>query len=329
MGSFSDSASAKISVMIRKIIIDCDPGIDDALALALALFDPRLDVLAITAAAGVVDADQTNANVHAIVDLLDPPRYPRIGAATPCENAPVTDDNQLHGPDGLAGYGFKATERQHQHASDKVITDLLRLHPGQITVLCLGPLTNLARVFNRDPATVAMVDKVVICGGTYLAPGNRTPAAETNFHYDPPAAREVLMSATTKSLVPLDVTEQVAFGIDLLDALPDKSSRLGAFLNRLVQYSFRANRQFHGREVISVAEPAAVLAVVEPELFQWTEAAGDVETQGLLTRGATVFDRRSRQKWQFNMEVAIGGDIDEIRERIVRGLKFADQQAGR
>jgi inosine-uridine nucleoside N-ribohydrolase len=326
MGSLSDSPGAKIMAMTRKVIIDCDPGIDDVVALCLALSDPRLDVLAITSTAGIVDADQSTTNVRAIVNLLDPPRYPRIGAASTCENAPVADENELHGPDGLAGLNFEITDRQHQHASEKVIAELLRLHPGQITIITCGPLTNLARVFNRDPSTVSLVDKVIICGGTYTAPGNRTPAAEANFHYDPPAARDILGSATTKSLVPLDVTDQVSFGIDLLDMLPSKQTRVGDLLHRILQFSFRANRQYLGRETISLADPTAVMAVLEPDLFEWREMAGDVETQGLLTRGATVFDRRWRQKWQFNMEVAIDVDAAEVRERIVRGLRFASQQ---
>jgi len=325
MGSFSDASGAKIVDMTRKVIIDCDPGIDDAVALCLALFDPRLDVLAITSTAGVVDADQATTNVRAIVNLLDPPRYPRIGAASDCENAPVADDNELHGPDGMAGFHFEATDRQHQHSSEKVIADLLRLHPGQITIICCGPLSNLARVFNRDPGTVSLVDKVILCGGTYMAPGNRTPSAEANLHYDPPAARDLFASATTKSLVPLDVTDQVSFGIDLLESLPSKQTRAGELLHRILQYSFRANHQYLGRETISLADPTAIIAVLEPDLFTWREMAGDVETQGLLTRGATVFDRRTRQKWQYNMEVAIEVDAAEVRERIVRGLRFAGQ----
>ncbi len=326
MGSLGDAGSAKIAAMARKIIIDCDPGIDDAVALCMALFDPRLEVLAITATAGVVGSDRANANVRALVDLLDPPRYPRIGTALPSENAPVADDNDLHGPDGLAGCHFAVTDRQHWHTSDKVIAEMLRLHPGQITILCCGPLTNLARVFGRDPATVSLVDKVVICGGTYLSPGNRTPAAEANMHYDPPAARDVFASATTKSLIPLDVTERVAFEIDLLESLPAKRTRVGSLLHRIVPYSFRAAHEYLGRESINLADPTALLAVLEPELFEWREVAGDVETQGILTRGATVFDRRSRQKWQFNMEVATDVDAAEVRERVIRGLRFAGQQ---
>ncbi len=326
MGSLSDGPSARIAAMARKVIIDCDPGIDDAVALCLALFDPRLDVLAITATAGVVGADQATTNVRAIVSRLDPPRYPRFGAASPCENAPVADDNELHGPDGLGGCHFAVTDRQHNHPSEKVIAELLRLHPGQITVICCGPLTNLSRVFTRDPGTVSLVDKVVICGGTYLSAGNRTPAAEANLHYDPPAAREIFMSATTKSLVPLDVTEKVAFGIDLLEALPSKQTRAGDLLHRIVPYSFRAAHEYLGHEMITLADPIAILAVLEPDLFSWREMAGDVETQGLLTRGATVFDRRSRQQWQYNMEVAIDVDADEARERIIRGLRYSGQQ---
>jgi len=326
MGSLSDGPGAKIALMTRKVIIDCDPGIDDAVALCLALFDPRLDVLAITATAGVVDADQATTNLRAIVGRLDPPRYPRFGAASPCENAPVNDDNELHGPDGLAGCNFAVTDRQHQHPSEKVIAELLRLHPGQITLICCGPLTNLARVFMRDPGAMSLVDKVVICGGTYLSPGNRTPAAEANMHYDPPAARDVFASATTKSLVPLDVTEKVSFGIDLLEALPSKETRVGDLLHRIIPYSFRAAHEYLGREAITLADPIALLAVLEPDLFSWREMAGDVETQGLLTRGATVFDRRNRQQWQYNMEVAIDVDVAEARERIIRGLRYAGQQ---
>lgn len=313
--------------MTRKIIIDCDPGISDAVALCLALFDPRLEVLAITASAGVVDAQRATTNVRALVGLLDPPRYPRLGVATPSEHAPVEDDNELHGPDGLAGCHFAATERQHQHPSEKVIAELLRLHPGQVTLLCCGPLTNLARVIHRDPTLTTLIDKVVICGGTYVSPGNRTPAAEANMHYDPPAARDVFLSATTKSLIPLDVTEQVSFGIDLLDSLPSKLTRVGELLHRLLPFSFRAAHEYLGREAITLADATALLAVLEPDLFQWRELAGDVETQGRLTRGATVFDRRTRQKWQFNMEVAVDVDAAEARERIIRGLRYAAQQS--
>lgn len=145
--------------------------------------------------------------------------------------------------------------------------------------------------------------------------------------YDPPAAQDVFASATTKSLIPLDITEQVVFGMDLLDQLPGKQTRVGGLLHRILPYSFRASHELLGREGIALADPVGLLAVLEPDLFQWQEMAGAVETQGLLTRGATVFDRRARKQWQCNMEVAVGIDAGAASERIVRGLRYAGQQA--
>lgn len=312
--------------MARKVIIDCDPGIDDAVAICMALFDPRLEVLAITATPGTIASDQATTNVRGIVNLLDPPKHPRIGAASPCDDGPVSDDTDLHGPDGLAGCHFATSDRQHQHSSDKVIADLLRQYPGQVTLVCCGPLTNVARAFSRDPGLMEIVDKVVISGGTYVHSGNVTPAAESNMHFDPMSAREVFQSATTKSLVPLDVTEKVTFGVDLLESIPKKYTRAGDLLHRLLPFAFRAAHERLGREAITLYDPTALLAVLEPDLFQWREMAGDVETQGELTRGATIFDRRSRRHWQFNMEVAIDVDAVEAAERVVRGLRYAGQQ---
>lgn len=311
--------------MARKIIIDCDPGIDDAVALCIALFDPRLHVLAITATAGTIDADQSTSNVTALLQHLDPARYPRVGKASVPSDAPVVDDKELHGPDGLAGCNFEYSNRQHQHSSDKVISELLRQHPGQITILCLGPLSNLARVCQRDPAVVPLIDQVVISGGAVNVSGNATPAAEFNMYFDAAAAKEVLNSATTKRLVPLDVTEALTFGVELIDRLPPKYTRAGNLLHRLLPFAFRAAHERLGRELIPLYDPTALLAVLEPELFTWEGMAGDVETRGELTRGMTVFDRRLRPEWQENMEVA--GDISQAdaMDAIVRGIRYAGQ----
>lgn len=129
--------------MTRKVIIDCDPGIDDAVALSMALFDPRLDVVAVTAVAGNVAADQASRNVQAIIEQLDPPRYPRLGAATAADVSPATDARYVHGDDGLGNAGFAVSRLQHQHPSEKVICDALRSDPNQVSLICLGPLTNV------------------------------------------------------------------------------------------------------------------------------------------------------------------------------------------
>lgn len=313
--------------MTRKIIIDCDPGIDDAVAICIALFDPRLEVLAITPTAGTVEAAQATTNVTAIVGQLDPQRYPRIGKAMPTENAPVIDDKYLHGSDGLGGCHLESSGRQHQTPCEKVIGELLHQYPNEITLVCLGPLTNVARLCRRDPGAIPLINNLVISGGSLHQPGNATPVAERNIFFDPESADEVFASATTKSLVPLDVTEEVRFGVELLDQLPSKFTRAGSLLHKILPFAFRSAHQQLGRELIPLYDPTSVLALLEPELFTWKNMAGKVETRGDVTRGATVFDRRLRREWQLNMEVAIDVDVSEAQAAIVRSLRFAGQQS--
>ncbi|MCG8651848.1 MAG: nucleoside hydrolase [Pirellulales bacterium] len=313
--------------MTRKIIIDCDPGIDDAVALTLALFDPRLDVLAITATAGTVEADQATNNVTAVLGHLDPHRYPRIGKATATPNAAVVDDHHLNGCDGLGDCGLQGSGRQHQVSSEKVIGELVRQYPGEVTLVCMGPLTNLARLCQRDPTAVSLINKVVISGGSIAHPGNATQVAELNMFFDAEGAAEVFASGTTKSLVPLDVTESISFGVELLERLPAKYTRCGSLLHNCLTFAFRTAHQKLGREMIPLYDATAILAVVEPDLFTWKNMAGKVETRGSLTRGMTVFDQRMRPEWPMNMEVAVDVDVTEVKEMLVRGLRYAGQQS--
>ncbi|QDU93309.1 nucleoside hydrolase [Lignipirellula cremea] len=309
--------------MPRKVIIDCDPGIDDALALCLALFDPRLEVTAITAVAGNVSAEQSSRNVQKIIDQLDPPRLPRIGTAQPCEAAPPVDRRHLFGGDGLGNCNMPVSELHHQHVSDKLIFDEIRSAPERVTIIALGPLTNIARAFQRDPSLISMVDRIIISGGSVAKGGNATAAAEFNMFYDPESAAAVFRSATTKTLVPLDVTNRVKIGMNLLNELPDEETQVGGFLHRMLPFAFRSYHQILGQESILLHDCVALLAAVQPELFETIEMAGDVETMGNLTTGATVFDRRTQAEWRTNMEVAVDVDVAGAADCIVRGLKNA------
>ncbi|MEM6473207.1 MAG: nucleoside hydrolase [Planctomycetota bacterium] len=312
--------------MTRKIIIDADPGIDDAIAITCALFDPRLHVLATTATAGTVSPEQATTNVCTVVSLLDPARFPRIGKASAPDEAAVSDDRHLNGPTGLGDLSIGTSDRQHLPPSEKVIAELLRKHPGEITIVCLGPLTNLARLCQRDPGVVELIDKVVISGGALRSPGNASAVAEFNLYFDPAAADEVFESATTKSLVPLDVSERNRFGVELLENLPSRSTRAGALLHQLLPFAFRTHHQRLGRELLPLIDATTIAAVLEPELFEWQKMAGRVEREGSLTRGMSVFDRRLRPEWQPNMEVTLKADIDAVKGLVRRGLQFAGQQ---
>ena len=309
--------------MARKVIIDCDPGIDDAVALCLALCDSRLDVVAVTATGGNVPPEQASRNVQVIIEQLDPPRLPRLGAASASDGIPAIDARHIHGADGLGNTGFAVSELHHQHPSEKVICDEVHRAPDQVTILALGPLTNIARAFQRDPGLPSIVGQIIMMGGGMDGVGNVMPAAEFNMYCDPSSARAVFRSPTTKTLIPLNVTNQVVIGLDFVNQLPDESTRAGAFLRRIVPFAFRAYRQELGLEGIHLHDVVALVAAVHPELFESQEMAGDVETAGEITTGTTVFDRRQTPSWRPNMEVAMDVDVTGVMDCIARGLETA------
>jgi purine nucleosidase len=313
--------------MPRKVIIDCDMAADDVVALSTLLFDPRLDVVALTACEGTVTAEQATANAQLLVELLDPKRYPRLGAASPAEHAPAINTTFLYGQDGLGNLGLKVSRLQHFHPAEKLIIDCVRANPGDITIVCLGPLTNIARAFRRDPQIPELTSRLIITGGTLCGIGNVTQSADFNFYFDPTSANEVVQSRTTKTLIPLDVTSQIEFGLDLLDELPDDDTRIGSLLRRVLPFAFRAYRQQLGQEHITLNDAIGALAVLEPELFAFEEMAGQVETAGLLTRGMIVFDRRARPEWTANMEVATSINAEGFRQHLVDLLQLASRRA--
>ncbi|MCE5301771.1 MAG: nucleoside hydrolase [Planctomycetaceae bacterium] len=306
--------------MARKVIIDVDPGIDDAMALCMALSNPELDVLAVTAVGGNVAPAQATRNVQAIIEQLDPSRWPRLGAASEPDNRLAVDRRSLYGADGLGGAGFVVAERQHLLPSEKVICDQVRDAPHSVTLIALGPLTNIARAFLRDPELPSLVGRIVIMGGTVAGPGNITPAAEFNMYCDPIAAQTVFRSLSTKTLIPLDVTNRIELSYDLFNRLPSESTRVGRLMRKLLPAAFRGYRQQFGLEGIHVHDSVTLAAVVHPELFTMKSMAGDVETQGELTAGATVFDRRRVPAWRHNMEVAVDVQRDAVVEAILHDL---------
>jgi inosine-uridine nucleoside N-ribohydrolase len=165
-----------------------------------------------------------------------------------------------------------------------------------------------------------LVGQIVISGGTVHGPGNITPAAEFNVYCDPEAAREVFRSPSTKTLVPLDLTNQIILSYDLFNRLPDESTKVGKFLRKILPPAFRAYRQQFGLEGIHVHDSIALTAAVKPELFTFREMAADVETMGELTSGMTVFDRRRVPAWRRNMEVAIEMEEQKVVTEMIRSL---------
>ena len=252
------------------------------------MFNPAFEVVAVTAVGGNCTPAQATRNLQAIIETLDPPRWPRLGAASDPE--PEVDlppqGRGLFGPDGLGGVELPVAERQHLLPSEKVICDEVRAAPDAITIVALGPLTNIARAFQRDPELPSLVGRVVMAGGTVTGPGNITPAAEFNMYCDPPAAQAVFRSASTKTLIPLDVTNRIILSFDLFNQLPDEIDQGGLVpAARCCRSAFRGYRQQFGLEGIHVHDTVTLMAVAYPELFTTQEMAGDVETDGRVDHG--------------------------------------------
>ena len=312
-------AMGPVGRMARKVILDVDAGVDDAVALCLALGDPSLEVLAVTATGGVVTPEQATINVQAIVEQLDPPRWPRLGAASP-DQILRCDGRHLYGSDGLCGAHFNVAQRHHQHPSVKVICDEVRTAPGGVTIVTTGPLSNLAAALQAQPGLDAEIGHLIMLGGTIGGPGNVTAAAEFNVYCDADSARRVFRSPVTKTLIPIDLTSRIVLSFDLLEKLPEKDSPSGLLLRQILPGAFRAYRQQLGMEGIHLHDAVAIVVALRPELFTMERMYGDVEVDGTLTYGATIFDRRRRPDRQPNMDVAVDMDTAAVAECIVRGL---------
>ena len=297
--------------MVQKIIIDADPGIGDALAIGLALDSPHFDVVGVTATAGVVSGTQAKKNLVAVIEQVDPPRHPRLGDASfeyppekPAAGGAWISSRDLHGANGLGEMEGRVLNLHHAHSAHKIMIELVRSFPNEITIVTLGPLTNLAIACDRDPEFSSLVKRVVCLGGASMNTGDVTPAAEFNIFSDPEAARTVMTCPLTLTIVPLEVSNQPGLTMNQFMRFPQHQSEgFAGLISKLVPFYFRTHHQHLGIEGISLQEVTALAAVVHPDWFETERIAVDIETRGELTRGMTVFDFRGTQRWQGNIDV--------------------------
>jgi purine nucleosidase len=271
----------------KKIILDCDPGIDDALAIAFALGSPDLDLLGITTVAGNVGLDKTTANALRLREFLGAPGVPvTAGCARPLLR-PLLTAEHVHGHDGLGGASLPpaAGTPTPEHASDFIIETVLAA-PGAVTLVATGPLTNVALALRREPALAAQVADFVIMGGSTTR-GNVTPAAEFNIACDPEAAAVVFSAGWTVTMVGLDVTLQAVAN----PAVTERLTALGPLAEILLLPSLRG---YADDELgyPAVHDLCAVAHVARPDLLGLRPARVEIETAGRWTSGMTVTDFR-------------------------------------
>jgi purine nucleosidase/pyrimidine-specific ribonucleoside hydrolase len=304
------------------ILLDTDPGIDDALALLLALRMPGWRVEAITTVAGNVPVSVGTRNVARVLGAARPDPVPRVapGAARPRAGAPVWATH-VHGDDGLGGLGAAvdargrpsfpeaplaapATSAASTSPAAALIAECARRWPGVLRILALGPLTNLADALDAEPEALRRVASVVWMGGAVVAPGNVTAAAEFNAHADPESAARVLAAGLPLTMVPLDVTLEVRWAPDVLARWPaggDGATRLARALAERA-LGLAAER---GAPVFALHDPLAVAVARDPSLVRAERLHVAIEIGGALTRGMTVTDRRSRPAAPPNCDVAL------------------------
>jgi purine nucleosidase/pyrimidine-specific ribonucleoside hydrolase len=308
-----------------RLLLDTDPGIDDALALLVALGAREASVEAITTVPGNVTVDLATDNAFRILDVAQPASRPRVarGAAAPLTCRLVTAEH-VHGDDGLGNLGthrlpdgrprYPAIVRNLEtcDAADLILETADRFG-DELVIVALGPLTNLAIALGRDPRRLARAGRIVVMGGALSAPGNVTPAAEFNFYVDPHAAAIVFDAGLPLELVPLDATRQAVLReTDLAARLARDPSPVARFVGDFTQHGFTV-----GDGGFALHDPLAVAVAIDPSLVGFEEFHVEIESEGRIARGASIADRRSippDRKRRSNCRAAMSVDVPRFLE---------------
>jgi len=278
--------------MTRKIIIDTDPGQDDAVAILLALASPELDVLGITAVAGNVPLSLTEKNARIICELADRTDVKiYAGCEAPMGRKLVTAEH-VHGKTGLDGIDLPEPHMllQDGHAVDFIIETLRAEPAGTVTLCPLGPLTNIGEAFAKAPDIIEKVQQIVLMGGAYFEVGNITPAAEFNIYVDPEAADIVFKSRIDLVVMPLDVTHKALTTRPRIDALRAIGSKVGDAVASWTDFFERFDMAKYGSEGAPLHDPTVIAYLLDPKLFSGRHINVEIEVLSDLTRGMTVAD---------------------------------------
>ncbi len=296
-----------------RIILDTDPGIDDALALFLALASPEVQLEAVTTVHGNVPVELTTRNALSLLAVAGRSDIPVArGSAGPLVRAPV-NAKYVHGPTGLGTLTLPDPQQNvvEQPAVDLLIERVLAA-PGELTLVAIGPLTNLALALRREPAIARHARQVVIMGGALRVPGNVTPAAEFNIYADPHAAQIVLQAGWPIRLVSLDVTNQTVMSREQVRQLAQKQRPVSQCIEQMLEFYFEVFAPAYGTNVLRLHDPLCLAAAFRPDVFPWEPASGDVELTGTLTLGATVAHFQRPGAPAPNVQASVGVDAERF-----------------
>lgn len=303
------------------VVLDCDPGHDDALAILLAAGDPRIDLRAITTVAGNQTVDLTTRNALRVCTLAGITDVPiAAGCDGPLHGDLVTAAG-VHGASGLDGatFGEPTVDVDERHAVDLLHT-VLQASDRPVTVVGVGPLTNLATLLRRFPDDRERIACFEIMGGS-TARGNVTPYAEFNTFVDPHAARIVLDSGVPTVWHGLQVTRQATADQDVLDRIASLGSELAAVCVQLLTFYRGSYRRRSGRDAPPVHDPVAIAHVLDPALVSTREVGLRIEVEGVHTAGATVADLEGVMDWTPDAVVGLQLDRDRFWEVLIGAIE--------
>jgi purine nucleosidase/pyrimidine-specific ribonucleoside hydrolase len=302
------------------VVLDCDPGHDDALAIMLAAADPAIDLLAITTVAGNQTLERTTLNARRVCTVAGITGVPiAAGCARPLAQ-PLLVAGDVHGDSGLDGPSFPepAVDVVPEHAVD-LMHKVLMEHPEPVTLVPTGPLTNVALLLTRHPDSARHIREIVLMGGS-AGRGNTTPAAEFNVYVDPEAAAIVFGSGLPVTMCGLDVTHQALATPDVLDRLERLDTGLSRICVELLTYFASAYRRLWGFAAPPLHDPVAVARVIDPGIVRCVEANVVVELHGQYTRGATVVDLHRYLDRPVNARVAVELDVERFWDRVITAV---------
>jgi purine nucleosidase len=274
------------------IIIDTDPGQDDAVAILLALASPEFDVLGITAVAGNVPLALTEVNARKICELAGHPGIKVYAGAIRPLLRPLVTAEHVHGRTGLDGpvLADPAMPLQKQHAVDFIIETLMVREANTTTICALGPMTNIALALIREPRIASRIKRIVAMGGGFFEGGNVTPAAEFNIYVDPHAARAVFDAGIPITLIPLDCTHQALTSAVRVAKFRAMKNRSGPATAALLDFFERFDEQKYGTDGGPLHDPCVMAWLLKPELFQSRDVNVAIECESELTMGMTIVD---------------------------------------
>ncbi len=298
--------------MKHTIIIDTDPGQDDALAILLALASPEIELLGITAVAGNVPLQLTEVNARKICELAGRPQTKVFaGASRPMLRNLVTAEH-VHGKTGLDGPTLPDPKMplQKQFAPDFIIDTLMAREAGTVTICALGPLTNIGLALVKEPRIASRIKRIIAMGGGWSEGGNITPAAEFNIYVDPHAARLLFQCGAPITLIPLDCTHQALATRARVEPFRQMKNRTGPAVAEMLGFSERFDIEKYGSEGGPLHDPCVVAWLLHPEMFSGKDVNVEIECESELTMGQTVVDWWRVTSRKANAHVVRGLDAD-------------------